>query len=370
MKVTYILGAGASALSVPTLATFNAGLRIFIDEIKAAKGKMHANTEVTEKRAFSLIQDDFIRDAEILYGEIAAHQNVDIYARKLYLTHQEDKLLRAKALVSAYLIFHQVTNKVDKRYDLFLSTIFEKDNDPTKLKLPTDLLLLSWNYDFQLELSASAFFSKNSLLENQELLNHHPRMEMVDLDREILNKFSIIKLNGTVSGFQPDEMTFRSLPVQFQMKDEKDNSPEQNWLNRLTEAVLNYFYLTDRKPASTSSLLFSWETNTFIKKMKNYTLYKIYNSEILVVVGYSFPTFNRKVDREFLLRLISLKEVYIQAPADDIQSITDRFCALYGPEKIKQLGGTGKNPINVHQIVMKSEKLDDEFYIPIQATTF
>lgn len=370
MKVTYLLGAGASALSVPTMSNFNANLRLFIDEVKTEQNRLSANTMVTEKREFSLILSDFFRDAEMLYEEISEHQNADIYARKLYLTHKQDKLRRLKALISSFLIYHQLQNKVDKRYDLFLSTVFERDNDPAKINLPTDLLVLSWNYDFQLELSASAFFAKRTLLESQDLLNHHPRMEMADLDREILNKFSIIKLNGTVSGFQPDENTFRSLPVNFQPEGAYEMDASSIRIERLTGSVLNYFFLTDRKPASTSSILYSWEVNPFGKKMKNYTLYKIYNTEVLVVVGYSFPTFNRKVDREYLARLISLKEVYIQAPANDIQAITDRFCALYGPNKIVQLGGTGKNPINVFQIPMKNQKLDDEFYIPFQATTF
>jgi hypothetical protein len=50
------------------------------------------------------------------------------------------------------------------------------------------------------------------------------------------------------------------------------------------------------------------------------------NTEILVIIGYSFPFFNREVDRQILNSMLKLEKVYIQAP--DATDLAERFEAV------------------------------------------
>ena len=59
--------------------------------------------------------------------------------------------------------------------------------------------------------------------------------------------------------------------------------------------------------------------------------------DILVVIGYTFPFFNRAVDRAFIRAIKNLKKIYIQDPNADkvIQSID----AVLAPHQKSPLGG-------------------------------
>jgi hypothetical protein len=70
----------------------------------------------------------------------------------------------------------------------------------------------------------------------------------------------------------------------------------------------------------------SWEHNRnsgYYKALKK----SIDSTEILVVIGYSFPFFNREIDRLLLKESMpNLKKVYFQAP--DCEILKERFLAI------------------------------------------
>ena len=72
-------------------------------------------------------------------------------------------------------------------------------------------------------------------------------------------------------------------------------------------------------------------------------------TDYLIIIGYSFPTFNRKVDRELLKSLKATVKFFIQSPSNDIGSVVHRFGALT----------INKNEIN--RITQT-----DEFFIPFE----
>ena len=92
-------------------------------------------------------------------------------------------------------------------------------------------------------------------------------------------------------------------------------------------------------------LLFAWEKTEFDKRRK--ILYdKIEDAQVLVVIGYSFPFFNRETDREIFSKMEKLNRIYIQDPyADDIKQfmssvLTDeqRINLLPGIVSLKNTG--------------------------------
>ena len=61
-------------------------------------------------------------------------------------------------------------------------------------------------------------------------------------------------------------------------------------------------------------LSFAWEHSENSQKMKDTIKATLEDTEQIVVVGYSFPFFNRETDREIFRNMNSLKKVYIQDP--------------------------------------------------------
>jgi hypothetical protein len=366
MKITYLFGAGASAMGVPTSDKFNVQLRLFLDAIASSTGKLTSPTQATPQTEFVEITGKMLQEAELLYAELTTYTSLDVYARQLYLTSQSLKSRQFKALVSAFLIFHQLENRLDKRYDHFIANILDR-NDKGEINLPMELLMLSWNYDFQLESAAANYFREQKVARMQEILNFYPRVQLQDLEREMLNKFSVIKLNGTAAGTMPDDSSY--VPLQFSLKAEEGTDVASLRNTRLGEAILHYHSFSNSSTSIVSDIMNSWEISPIQKRMRSYLKYKSYNTDVLVIIGYSYPTFNRRFDRELLANMQLLKEVCIQAPSNEIQGIADRFYALLGQERVLGMGKSN-NPVKVRLIEIKTENQDDEFYVPFQASTF
>ncbi|MDE6649981.1 MAG: hypothetical protein K2K45_08635, partial [Muribaculaceae bacterium] len=103
---------------------------------------------------------------------------------------------------------------------------------------------------------------------------------------------------------------------------------------------------------SGNHLSFAWETNIH----SCYFLNKLYDilpyAQTLVVIGYSFPFFNRDIDRSLFSTMIGLKNIYIQDPY---------------PERIAQniqpvLSERHRNN-NVNIVLLKDT---DQFYLPAE----
>ena len=71
------------------------------------------------------------------------------------------------------------------------------------------------------------------------------------------------------------------------------------------------------------------------------------NTDVLVVIGYTFPFFNREIDRKILNHLRPQVKVYIQ----------DKY-----PNRIKQNFRAVKNTIPEGHIELKEET--DQFFLP------
>ncbi|MCH5332058.1 MAG: hypothetical protein J1E33_06615, partial [Alistipes sp.] len=75
-------------------------------------------------------------------------------------------------------------------------------------------------------------------------------------------------------------------------------------------------------------LSFAWE-NAKDDVFMDSVCRTIINAEILVVIGYSFPFFNREIDRRIVSAMPKLKTVYIQDPyASNVQ---ENFKAVLYP---------------------------------------
>jgi len=138
------------------------------------------------------------------------------------------------------------------------------------------------------------------------------------------NGFGIFKLNGTTGTVDTDwrrtYLYLSNLRVQV----------DKNFISDLTSRYGRIMYL--KHP---SSLSFAWEGNDEEDSFINKVIQSANDTVALVVVGYSFPFFNRDIDRRIVGSMKNLKRVYFQTP--DADNLKERFQALRDDLESKNL---------------------------------
>jgi len=322
-NITYLLGAGASANALPVVKEMIPRMKLFIE--LCAKISSQTNSSLWEDQKIKEYQD-LIVDAERLGSP-------DAVARKYHHLRKPRMVEKLKDLLSTYILWEQLNessqqlkfnnndetnvlieelrktfkNKLDIRYAVFFLAIYNgsRANDG----LPQNINILTWNYDLQIE-KALAELDDSYMIQLQERFKVFPFAEL-----SILNSLQqsqgnpqeakIIKLNGTASF---------STRIQGSSIDVNRMELDEIIWDHFTEILLK-----DRKMNFTSSnLCFAWEDIDIVKQARKRAKNIIQNTEILVIIGYSFPDFNRPIDRDILQGFQGSK-IYIQNPV--VQSV-------------------------------------------------
>ena len=321
-KVVYLMGAGASfgtprgdkaiSFSIKTplpggkelishaqCANITTGLPLVTEIPQRLRyvANLLRTTPFTQFRAsrigntsFDIAKNILISDLEWLAKESSKHATIDTFAKKLYLTNKESDFDKVEKLLSIYFVVEQHINRPDNRYDTFLASVLTKE-----LMLPSDIAVLTWNYDSQFEVAY------------REYNEHNPRK--IGMCSEYGNEYrtcsnpQIFKLNGTASFMELN-------PV-----GEWCNSDAESISTLPIDVLLNK-YLSD---GNHSMLTFAWD-NSRVEGSENSKWFweqlqrKISDAECLIVIGYTFPYFNREVDRNLFEMMPRLRQIYVQAP--------------------------------------------------------
>lgn len=346
MHFTYLLGAGASFEKLPLVKDFPERLDAFRDLLYnkiVLDEESLPNIKINKKEARNLL----LQDINWLIGAITNHTSVDTLARKLYLKGDEDKLKKLKGILDIFFFIEQVFNGYDKRYDTFFATILGLEND--RIELPKNINIVSWNYDFQIELTLASYLDVQKISTLENLLQIMPRKEMSHHD---ISKFSIYKLNGTAGGitYNPNKFNrFDFNPLKI------SNNISEEWRTIIFEDNLEKYLFSTKysNPDKNriSSILFSWEKDPIPQEVRETCARDLMLSEYLVIIGYSFPTFNRETDKFILNQMENLKKIFIQSPEKTIDSVEVRLKSL--------LSSYG-------HIEFEKVRTIDEFYIPFE----
>ena len=250
-------------------------------------------------------------DIDSLKDRIREHATIDTYARKLYLTGDNRSFEKLKDVLCAFFVWEQLEHVPDNRYDTFLANVLEAKT----LSLPRDLSIISWNYDSQIEMAYQAYNRVQALpIFEKNIQNEWPQLP--DSGR-------IFKVNGSA--------TFADKTiVPFILADTKTPRAVQ----------LIQFYYNTRSDTSQlgyqfrTHLSFAWENSKNQQNMNDSIASTVQDAEQVVVIGYSFPYFNREIDRAIFARMSNLKKIYVQDvhPESVIQSIA---AVLPSDNKIK-----------------------------------
>lgn len=345
--VTYYFGAGASAQALPTYFNFKERLEYFVYIIDSFLSSGESYTGTKELRI----------ELKDLINELEYHGTPDLVVKKYFHLGDDNKVFQLKNLINIFFIFEQtidhyygiddkernnpISKRYDKRYDSLIARILRPEKGT--FQLPSNFKILTWNYDFQFELSAKRYMSGISFQELSNELQSYPRIFSKDKKFQEINieRFSICHLNGIAlslaSLMEQNELLEYSLGNSFSYKNTGDG---QTGINFNALKVIfdvyeyyrsNYFNFVVEEELN-SNIFFGWEMmESDYEPNLDFKIYKAaieiaQQTDILVVCGYSFPDFNAVIDKKILGAMKGLRKVYIQSPeASKIKGIIQRY---------------------------------------------
>lgn len=323
-KITYLFGAGASRNALPIVNEMCGRMKKLIELLESEELELENNATYSHLSISNLKTDreyqlEMIESLKWMMVSSENHASVDTFAKKLSIKQQYENLKKLKIAMSIYFIFEQALNKIDFRYDSFYASLLN-----TYSEFPKNVSIISWNYDYQFELAYSEYSDVKEIRTNQLRLRVNSKYG----EGSRSDGFSIYKLNGTTS--LNSDGGWNQYPYIESLKVPVDI----DFVNQITK---QYVLGTYFKKIS-SSLSFAWEGENPETGIVEKTISNTKDTDVLVIIGYSFPFFNRDVDRRIIGSMTNLKKVYLQAP--DAEIIEERFHAirddLKGIELIKK----------------------------------
>ncbi len=311
-ELTYILGAGASFQSIPVVKSFSNRFKEFLDwiDIGVIKG---IDFSSEEKQKFGILHNL----GEDLHQSFRSHQSFDTYFKKLFHTGQNDKISQGKKVLNLYFTWEHLSkptarpdyydedtfwkqSSIDKRYDALIAGLLKPLAD--KKEPYCKINFITWNYDLNLLMSLKNYFLPEASI--GEFFKQIDRK----YTWEIEDKICVINMNGffyssNFSGLiNLNQSTIHDIIY--------DKIKDQNYLElKVTDGFLGYGDNSDR---DAESIKFAWETKNFNSAIaKN----KIGESKNIVIIGYTFPLYNRSIDLEYFYNdVLYGKRLILQDP--------------------------------------------------------
>lgn len=333
LTFTYLLGAGASKESIPTVKEIPQGLEDFYVEIVSV---ISNPAPLYNKNDYTTLRD-LIGEIK---GVIGKMKSFDTYAKKLWLSNEIAKYDLYRKAFAAFIYYRRLKMPADPRYDLLFASLLEKSDG--NVIIPENVNIISWNYDQLVEVSLCHLLQINSteLSQRVNIYSNYTDIQQTTKD----NRFCIVKLNGTAGKkFEYDEISVKS------------TSHEQPIVvsREIIKKVNDYFTFLTMGSGHKLEIDFSWaENNSHITNARKTAMNIMKKTDHLIVVGYSFPTFNRSVDFELLKSKKPGSTIHLQIPEEHINQVKQRLVALTG--------------INEKNSKIKLYTEVDEFHIPFE----
>ncbi len=323
--ITYFIGAGASFHSLPLIRTMGVRMQAFSSFLKHQR----ENGEIKKE----LIQP-FIDELDKLITHEKESTSIDAYAKELTNSNKQMELHRLKMVLSSYFIFEQLikpediifyekdgktkvsseiqemlSTPIDRRYRTFWADYINGfDSVPA-----SNIKIISWNYDMQFEFAFSRLKNYSLELTQQEIQVFPAKLKTIDK-----KKFCLLKINGTAGLFRENGKEINKLENYFDLK--------QHHLNNFNlELLLNIFNQNYSRVFTEPVFSFAWEENSITNETRKIAKEILNETNILVIIGYSFPSFNRTIDRQLFENIESIEKIYYQAPINEINELIMRL---------------------------------------------
>ena len=289
---------------------------------------------------------DIINDLKNLRSASAEQQSIDTYAKMLWLKNDFENLKKTKHLIVLFFEIFEYLKKLgepsflwntlpdkqpfDNRYDAFLAGILNQGTDG-RVKFPQNINVLSWNYDYEFEKAVLKYTNDEYI----ESCCSRPDFNIIFKNKLYNNTFDniaknmrLVKINGFIGLWRivPDNnnnnynnypaLGYNSAIIRYK-KDEYT-----------TENIIKFYKENIKKKEFDPAISYSWEEDNNNNNALSHAKDIMAKTDILVVIGYSFPYFNREIDRQLLSSDNSkqLSKIYIQDPqAADIKETIQGF---------------------------------------------
>ena len=324
-KVVYWLGAGASRFALPV-----------VEEMPQAFD--HHIGWLRRKYITTLAKLDFegyATQIKQLAYYASRFGTVDTYAKALGLQNDQDGLASLKLHMSLYFLLEQLSEdkypaalreanlymrdrRQDLRYMGWLAVLLEKVD-----RLNQRVNVISWNYDLQVEHALAYYYNlKSPDLQNAlDVYGVYPNPHTASKP-EVDTPF-LIHLNGIAGNYSTSEKVSDSLFATL------DRENDRVFIGKVFERYKKK--QEGFNAAMNEWFTFAWENNPVAVKGRELALKAMSEASILVVIGYSFPPFNRTIDRQLMRAFLpdtvsdSEKRVYLQSPSLTKETFTHLF---------------------------------------------
>lgn len=338
-RITYLFGAGASIgngkllsddkpTGIPIVEKFNEDIDIFLNKIK--------DVNIDDRDQFEHMKARFSG----VYSEFSHMYSFDTFAKSLQEKGDIQKLKDLKLLLKAYLLYRQEVCKSDPRYDLLFATLINNGI------LPNHVNFLSWNYDTQVEKSLTRFAGNG----------HNGFKQFIDLGFKPQNSVmsNLLKLNGSISVRKDYTKNHHCIePL-------TDNFSET--ILPICEEIVT-LYSSEERDYLYPKMYFSWESKERFNEVLEYSKLVASSTDILIVIGYSFPTLNRREDKLILNQLPPSAQIYVQCGGEiDFIEIKSKIESL-APKFADRVDSGTEFSIPSKVIFVPQNK---EFYVPFE----
>lgn len=337
-KIAYLFGAGASYNAIPVVSGMQSRLTAFLDYFFNNRHLVKSESPGEFQRVQQLQIVDSIKELVIETGHSFS---IDTLARKYFLRGDLNKLENIKSLISAFLLWEQVVYKggrsrkntridngqnyspsinyfsyawkgtfneprsiqstdvqlknFDYRYESLLSVLAIDRNI-----LNPNVSIISWNYDNQVEIAIDRIFNLTG--------DETEKNRLMD---SILSR-NFIKLNGSagLSNFDWEPIS-------------RFNDDRENNLGEIAN------FLSGQQADFPNRIKFAWESDSDLPR--NRAFQHLDEAEELVIVGYSFPDYNRQVDFQLLSefwRRSPMKKITVQDIPENAGKVAQRIRSM------------------------------------------
>lgn len=308
MNVTYFTGAGASANALPVwsqqASAMLLGESLLYKDHKIVSEKIKSSCP--NKNPFDLGSQDFLLWEMAWFGYKAFEfGSIDTYAKKLFLNRDFELLNRLKLAVSVNFSLLEFTKDahgtypslIDQRYISLFAKILEATQNGDVFIRP-EYSFITWNYDLQLERAFSKFMPDEKHKIGELALNHLSKGP--DLGNRASKK-QVIHLNGYHGAYVTKDQ-----PHFYIDREWNESASFDAFFDKMS------FVTKSQQQGDinfNSSIRYAWENHESnnledARKIMEAT-------RVLVIIGYSFPAFNRSIDKLLFEKMPNLKKIIV-----------------------------------------------------------
>tara|TARA_B110000908_G_scaffold47705_1_gene58223 strand:- start:31212 stop:32246 length:1035 start_codon:yes stop_codon:yes gene_type:complete len=335
--------------TLPVANQFESFINSFLSFINGCKNTSHSENiiQILEDRRLTETDKHFVR----ILNKLKEQLNKKITFDQIIRNNNNIRHIKQYSFVFSLCMsfFHETNiNKkefIDKRYIAFFSTML------VNRKMRENVKILNWNYDYMLEDAYIKLFDDTNFNDLEEI------RDVLGIKNKFMNpsnEGSIYRLNGSIGytdKMRRGEYDFHSHKFNSDLKSD-DNLAKKVYIEMLEK----YKYTLESFDTINSLLSFSWEENNdFLNLVKKSTK----QTEKLIIIGYSFPFFNKTIDKAILWPIIE-NSFNLDIVIQDMEPVNVKKKLLETLEKTEHML---VNNYNVTFSLMEIRENNDNFYI-------